>query len=165
MKRKKKRQKESKLYDGSKLTYYKTIKVPLKGIFRWNGYLNNKLDEIIFRMDKLVSQGYEFIRLFSIYCFENQFNPSTGERGIKVANSDEMYMFDISTKGKKKTYLISPQTGQPILNPHFIPKYEYCFMRINDELIRYCLKVLGKSGNQGRKRIKSSSFSKCGMVL
>lgn len=100
--KRKKQQRESKLYDGSKLTYYKTIKVPLKKIFRWNGHINSKFDEIIFRMDKLASQGYEFIRLFYIFCVENQFDPATGDRGFRIINSDEMYMYDISKKGKKK---------------------------------------------------------------
>jgi hypothetical protein len=100
MKRKKK-QKEKRNYQLPSNTIYKSFKLPLKGILKQQNLLP-KLEEIVRRMNDLVTQAYQFIRLYYIWCFDNN-------REIVINNEFILYsikVLGISNERKPSKNLI-----------------------------------------------------------
>lgn len=55
----------------TKIPNFRTIKVPLKKVLKHYDIIIPKLDNTLSRMNLIISRIYEFIRLYFIYCFEN----------------------------------------------------------------------------------------------
>lgn len=63
-------------YDGSTNGQWKTFKIQLKSIVNSiNGkYFMSKIDELIPQINDLIIHSYQFIKLYTLYCFHNNYS-------------------------------------------------------------------------------------------
>lgn len=125
-------------YDVNYKSNYKTIKVPLKKVFKKEYFkeIQNKIEDVAIRMNKFSMLGYEFIKLYLIYLYDNDIEfPKIDEAFIKKVFN----LIGIGSKGGRKATI--PADMQNFYNDVFSVIYPNKIDKLN---LSYALAELSK---------------------
>lgn len=117
---------------------YKTVKVPLKKIFKkeYYGEIKTKIENVAIRMNKFSMLGYEFLKLYLIYLYDNDIEfPKIDEEFIKKIFN----LIGIGSKKGRKADI--PQDIQKFYNDIFSVIYPDKINKLN---LSYALAELAK---------------------
>ena len=73
------------LNTGPNKSQYKTFKIPLKSIIKSKDLLS-KIEEIVFKLNKLIIHSYQFIRLYILKCYNSNIPFEITEEFVRVQN-------------------------------------------------------------------------------
>jgi hypothetical protein len=124
MKRKKKRSKKRN-YKCPSNSAYKTFKLPLKAILKQT-HLLPEIEKLVFKMNDLITHAYQFIRLYVILCFENNY---------PLIINDEFIRYAIKTLGiSKKTNDLKNKELLSHLSWFYMVHYQPIFNHVKIDL-------------------------------
>jgi hypothetical protein len=166
MKVKKKKKDEFKEFRKNDKSAYKTLKIPLKTILLNRDTIQPVINNLVFEMNDLVIHTYQFIRLYILHCYNNNFLPELNDifisyciktlgtrdnRGKKCKDTELLETLEKFYKTEYQPLLNHEKTNlknTTFLLPYLVTQiHTSLFNNIQEHFIQHFLRFINKTTN------------------